>query len=90
MFTPVKVGAEVERLGLDEGLHGEKAYDEKFYKSGIIYKHICSFFSLYLLTGVSYPVKRYNAFKDLSDNYFLVKSHSISTSQSARIAIGAG
>jgi len=27
-ITPVKVSDEVERVGLDEGLHGEKAYDE--------------------------------------------------------------
>jgi len=28
MITPVKVDASVERIGLDEALHGEKAYDE--------------------------------------------------------------
>lgn len=28
LFTPVKVTEDVERIGLDEGLHGEKAYDE--------------------------------------------------------------
>lgn len=28
MITPVKVHESVEKLGLDEGLHGEKAYDE--------------------------------------------------------------
>ena len=28
MITPVRVSDEVERAGLDEGLHGEKAYDE--------------------------------------------------------------
>jgi Amt family ammonium transporter len=28
LFTPVKVSEDVEKLGLDEGLHGEKAYDE--------------------------------------------------------------
>ncbi len=27
-FTPVKVSSEMETLGLDEALHGEKAYDE--------------------------------------------------------------
>jgi len=28
MITPVRVSDEVEKAGLDEGLHGEKAYDE--------------------------------------------------------------
>lgn len=28
MITPVKVGKVIEEAGLDEGLHGEKAYDE--------------------------------------------------------------
>ena len=28
MITPVKVDESIEKLGLDEGLHGEKAYDE--------------------------------------------------------------
>lgn len=28
MITPVKVSEHVEKMGLDEGLHGEKAYDE--------------------------------------------------------------
>lgn len=28
MITPVKVPETIEKLGLDEGLHGEKAYDE--------------------------------------------------------------
>jgi hypothetical protein len=28
MITPVKVDVTIEKVGLDEGLHGEKAYDE--------------------------------------------------------------
>lgn len=28
MITPVKVDERTEKLGLDEGLHGEKAYDD--------------------------------------------------------------
>jgi Amt family ammonium transporter len=28
MFTPVRVPKEMEKSGLDEGLHGERAYDE--------------------------------------------------------------
>jgi Amt family ammonium transporter len=28
MFTPVKVDEKSERIGLDEALHGERAYDE--------------------------------------------------------------
>jgi Amt family ammonium transporter len=28
MITPVKVDESIEKMGLDEGLHGEKAYDE--------------------------------------------------------------
>jgi Amt family ammonium transporter len=27
-ITPVKVDENIEKMGLDEGLHGEKAYDE--------------------------------------------------------------
>jgi len=28
LITPVKVDKEIEKIGLDEGIHGEKAYDE--------------------------------------------------------------
>ena len=28
LFTPVKVDEQSEKMGLDEALHGEKAYDE--------------------------------------------------------------
>jgi ammonia channel protein AmtB len=35
IFTPVRVPAGVEAIGLDEALHGEQAYDDPMYEDAL-------------------------------------------------------